>query len=146
VSKLKALREAAGVTQAELAALSGVAQPNIAAYESGGRMLSRTMLERLTSALVRPSELVEKHREAIREVVKANRASEPRVFGSVARGADHPGSDLDLLVTMGDDASLFDLARLHLELEDLLGIRVDVLDERGLKAKHRQILDDVVPL
>lgn len=144
MSRLKALREAAGLTQAELAHLSGVAQPNIAAYEAGRRTLSPAMFDRLTRAMIRPSELVSQHRDAIVELVRANRARNARVFGSVARGEDRAGSDLDLLVTLDDDASLFDLARLHLALEDLLGIRVDVLDEGGLKPKHRGILDDQV--
>lgn len=141
---LRQLREAAGVTQTELAALAGVAQPNIAAYESGSRRLSPAMESRLRVALTRPSELVERHRVRIREIVAANRAASPRVFGSVARGEDHPGSDLDLLVTLADDASLFDLARLHIALEELLGVPVDVVDDGGLKAKHRQVLEDAV--
>jgi uncharacterized protein len=143
---LRELREAAGLTQAELAALTGVAQPNIAAYESGGRPLSPAMRARFARALTRPSELVARHRAEIRELVEANRGGRPRVFGSVARGEDRPGSDLDLLVTFDDTASLFDLARLHLELEQLLGIAVDVLDEGGLKAKHSGMLDDLAPV
>jgi uncharacterized protein len=146
MATIRELREAAGLTQAELADVSGVAQPNIAAYESGTRALSPAMRARLVRALTRPSELVERHRDAIRDIVKANRADDARVFGSVARGEDRPGSDLDLLVTLAEDASLFDLARLHVELQDLLGIRVDVLDEGGLQARHRGILDDLVPL
>lgn len=144
VSRLKELREAAGLTQADLAQLSGVAQPNIAAYEAGRRTLTPAMVERLVRAMIRPSELVSQHRDAIVEIVQANRASNARVFGSVARGEDRAGSDLDLLVTLDDEASLFDLARLHLALEELLGIRVDVFDESGLKPKHREILHDQV--
>jgi len=144
MSELKALREAAGLSQSELAALTGVAQPNIAAYESGRRLLGAAMMARFTRALTRPSELVDQHREGIRAIVRANGAHNPRVFGSVARGTDRPGSDLDLLVTLDDDASLFDLARLHLALEELLDLHVDVLDERGLREKHLAILDDAV--
>jgi uncharacterized protein len=96
--------------------------------------------------LTRPSVLVERHRAAIRAIVAANKSSDPSVFGSIARHEDHACSDLDILVTLDDDASLFDLARLHLQLEDLLGIPVDVLDRRGLKDKHRRILEDSVPL
>lgn len=139
-------RERAGLTQDELAVLSGVAQPNIAAYESGARPLSPRMRHRLTEAMTRPSERVDHHREEVREIVARNRGRDPRLFGSVARGEDRPGSDLDLLVDLDDSASLFDLARMHLELEELLGIRVDVLDERGLRDKHRGIVGDAVPL
>jgi predicted nucleotidyltransferase len=146
VETLRATRERAGLTQTELAVLSGVAQPNIAAYESGRRPLSPRMRERLTDAMTRPSARVARHRDAVREIVTRNRGREPRLFGSVARGEDRPGSDLDLLVDLDDSASLFDLARMHLELEELLGIRVDVLDAQGLRDKHRGILDDAVPL
>ena len=104
------------------------------------------MRERLVEAMVRPSERVAGHRDEVREIVARNRGRDPRLFGSVARGEDRPGSDLDLLVDLDDSASLFDLARMHLELEELLGIRVDVLDERGLRDKHPGILDDAVPL
>lgn len=96
--------------------------------------------------MTRPSECLTAHREAVRHVVARNRGQNPRLFGSVARGEDRPGSDLDLLVDLDDSASLFDLARMHLELEELLGIRVDVLDEKGLRDKHRGIIDDAVPL
>jgi hypothetical protein len=104
------------------------------------------MRQRLVQAMTHPSERVDRHREAVREIVARNRGRDPRLFGSVARGEDRPGSDLDLLVDLDDSASLFDLARMHLELEELLGISVDVLDEKGLRAKHRGIIGDAVPL
>lgn len=53
-------------------------------------------------------------------------ASNVRVFGSVARGEAGPDSDIDLLVDMARGSSLLDLAGLHLELEDLLGFRVEI--------------------
>ncbi len=146
VETLRTRRERAGLTQSELAVLSGVAQPNIAAYETGTRSLSPRMRARLIDAMTPPSERVARHRGAVRDIVDRNRGSAPRLFGSVARGEDRPGSDLDLLVDLDDSASLFDLARMHLELEELLGIRVDVLDEKGLRDKHRGILDDAVAL
>lgn len=60
------------------------------------------------------------------------------VFGSVARGDTDPNSDYDLLVEFGPDASLFDLAGLELELEELLGLPVDVmsLNATGRAADH----------
>lgn len=146
MNELKALRERAGVSQVRLAELSGVAQPNIAAYETGRRKLSPAMLVRLRQALIRPSELLDMHRAEVREIVHANNGSCARVFGSVARGDDRPDSDLDIIVRLSDDSSLFDLARMHLSLEDLLGIRVDVLEEGGLTSKHREILADAVAL
>lgn len=140
------MRERLGLSQSELASLSGVLQPNIAAYESGSRRLTAAMRDRLVRAMIRPSELVGRHREEIREIVKRNRGSRPRIVGSVARGEDRPGSDLDLMVDLDDDASLFDLSRMHLDLESLLGVRVDVLDAAALREKHGGILADARPL
>ncbi|MHB1445741.1 MAG: nucleotidyltransferase family protein [Acidimicrobiales bacterium] len=59
-------------------------------------------------------------------------ASEVRVFGSVARGEEGEVSDVDFLVRMEDGRSLFDLAGLVAELEDLLGCPVNVVSEAGL--------------
>ena len=54
-----------------------------------------------------------------------------RVFGSIARGDDRPDSDIDLLVTFDEGASLFDLAGLGQDLESLLGRPVDIVSESG---------------
>jgi predicted nucleotidyltransferase len=85
---------------------------------------------------MKPSDALNLHREAIRRIVAAHRAANPRVFGSVLRGCDAEDSDLDLLVEpLG--ASLFDLAAITVELEDLMGIRVDVLTPKALPVKFR---------
>jgi predicted nucleotidyltransferase len=55
-----------------------------------------------------------------------------RVFGSTARGASEGSSDVDLLVEMEPGRSLLDLVALWQELEDLLGIHVDVLSDGGV--------------
>ncbi|MGH9063027.1 MAG: nucleotidyltransferase family protein [Acidimicrobiales bacterium] len=65
-------------------------------------------------------------REEILVIASRNGASNLRVYGSVARGEAREGSDIDLLVDMEPGRSLLDLAGLHLELEDLLGCRVEV--------------------
>jgi predicted nucleotidyltransferase len=70
-----------------------------------------------------------------------------RVFGSVARGDADPRSDYDFLVEMEPGRSLFDLGGLQYELERLLGRPVDVVTERGLKARIRdRVLREAVPL
>jgi uncharacterized protein len=76
---------------------------------------------------MRPSELLDRNREAICAVVAAHRASNPRVFGSVLHGKDGEGSDLDLLVEPADGMSLFDIGAIRRKLHDLLGIDVDVV-------------------
>ncbi|WP_037073667.1 nucleotidyltransferase family protein [Rhizobium sp. PDO1-076] len=69
---------------------------------------------------MRPSEMLEKNREAIREATKRNNATNPRVFGSVARGEDRADSDIDILVDTLPGTTLFDLGGLQFELEQLM--------------------------
>lgn len=86
---------------------------------------------------MKPSELLNRHRDAIREVVAAHRAANPRVFGSVLHAADSEASDLDLLVDPVAGTTLFDIGAIRAELHDLLGIEVDVLTPGALPAKWR---------
>ena len=65
-------------------------------------------------------------------------ATNVRVFGSVARGDADAASDVDFLVDFEPGRSLLDLASLLVELEDLLGLPVDIVTEPGLKARIRQ--------
>jgi uncharacterized protein len=65
-------------------------------------------------------------------------ATNVRVFGSVARGDADTTSDVDFLVDFEPGRSLLDLAGLLVDLEDLLGHRVDVVTEPGLKSRIRQ--------
>lgn len=76
---------------------------------------------------MRPSDALRDRVEAVRAIIARSPFENPRVFGSVARGEDDEQSDLDLLVDIADRASLFDLARLQMDLEELLGVRVDIL-------------------
>lgn len=146
-SPVAEIRRRAGLTQQELASLSGVAQPNIAAYEKGTRNPSPQMLARLAAAAKpRPSTVLERHREAIRALAAQHKALDVKVFGSVARGEDLPGSDLDLLVTFSPDASLFDLTSLADDVEELIGVHVDVISDGGLREGHDEIRAQAVAL
>ncbi|PZU88928.1 MAG: nucleotidyltransferase [Shinella sp.] len=69
---------------------------------------------------MRPSEVLDKNRQAVREATKRFNAANPRVFGSVARGEDRPGSDIDILVDPLPDTTLFDLSGLLEELERMM--------------------------
>jgi len=86
---------------------------------------------------MKPSDALETQREAIRRIVVAHRARNPRVFGSVARGEDTEGSDLDLLVDPTPETSLLDIGAIRHELLILLGIPVDVLTPKALPDKFR---------
>lgn len=88
-----------GFSQSQLVGAAGVPQPNRSAYENGRRVPSPEVLERPNRALaVRPSARVGQHRDSIRALVSEHHAASPRIFGSIARGDDEPGSDVDLLV------------------------------------------------
>lgn len=70
-----------------------------------------------------------------------------RVFGSVARGEADEASDVDFLVDMEPGRTLFDLAGVLLDLGKLLGCKVDVVTERGLKPRIRdRVLREAVAL
>lgn len=89
---------------------------------------------------MKPSAALSLHRDAVREVVTQFRSANPRVFGSALFGADEEGSDLDILVDALPGATLFDLGGLHAELEDLLGVPVDLLTPGDLPPKLREII------
>jgi predicted nucleotidyltransferase len=70
-----------------------------------------------------------------------------RVFGSVARGDAVAGSDLDLVVDFEPGRSLMDHGELIMDLEAILGCRVDVVSARGLRDRFRErVLADAVVL
>jgi predicted nucleotidyltransferase len=81
---------------------------------------------------MRPSLALASKREQILALVAARGASGLRVFGSVARGQDHEGSDVDMLVDVPVGTSLLQIVGLQLEIEDALGVRVDLCTEREL--------------
>ncbi|MGB9754281.1 nucleotidyltransferase family protein [Roseiflexus castenholzii] len=86
-------------------------------------------------------------REEILKVCAKYGARNVRVFGSVARGEADEQSDLDLIVDFEPDRSLLDHAGLWLELQDLLGVKVDVVSSRGIKPRIRErVLQEAVLL
>ena len=96
---------------------------------------------------MKPSVALQTNRELIRSVVERYRARNPRVFGSVLHGEDTEGSDLDLLVDPTTGATLFDLGAIQVELEERLGVSVDVLTPKGLPIKSRDaVLNEARPV
>ena len=65
-----------------------------------------------------------------------------QVFGSLARGQSGPASDLDLLVQLEPGRSLLDIIAIKQDLEDLLGIHVDVVTEEALSPYIRDLVID----
>ena len=87
------------------------------------------------------------NRSEILRIASTHGARNLRVFGSVARGEDHPDSDIDLLVDMDPWRSLLDLVALGQDLEDLLQRRVDVLTDVSVHPALRdRILSEARPL
>lgn len=96
---------------------------------------------------MRPSQALNTHREAIRRIVAAHRASNARVFGSVLREQDRDDSDLDLLIDPTSETTLMDVAAIQVELQGLLGVSVDVLTPNALPEKFRStVLAEAVPV
>jgi hypothetical protein len=92
-------------------------------------------------------ERLRQHREDILRLAAKHGARNVRVFGSVARGEADENSDLDLLVDLDSDRSLLDHAALWLELQELMGRKVDVVTERSLKPLlRRRVLREAKPL
>jgi len=125
---------AAGMSQREIARAVNRSQPEVA------RLL------RFFPASERGSLLAKRRREVI-DLAAQHGFRNLRVFGSVARGEDGPESDIDLLVTLPNGASLFDIGALEAELAVLLGERVDLVPDGGLRPHSRdEILAEAVPL
>ena len=96
---------------------------------------------------MKPSAALEVHREAARAIVAQSRAANLRVFGSAMRGDDTEQSDLDLLVDALPGATLLDLGGLQMDLQDLFGVRVDLLTPGDLPREIRsRVLAEAVPV
>ena len=87
------------------------------------------------------------YRDQIFATANKRGARNIRIFGSVARGDERRDSDIDFLVDFEPGRSLFDLAGLWLDLETLLGCKVDVVSSRGLKPRlASKVLRDAIAL
>ncbi len=92
-------------------------------------------------------ELLQSNREEILRIAARYGASNVRVFGSVARGEADEQSDIDFLIDMEPKRSLLDLAGLLVELEELLGCKVDVVPEDSLRKRIKaRVLKEAVAL
>ena len=147
---MRQARRSAGLTQVQAAELAGTTQAMIARYEHGSVSPTVTTLLRIMNALGQEVEIVirestfrplsgpigrrlSEHRREIRRLVSASGASNPRVFGSVARGQEHPQSDLDMLVDFPvRTRGLLPLAHLADEIARIVGVHVDIAASESL--------------
>lgn len=89
--------------------------------------------------------LLKNRRDLILSIAEKYGAYDVRVFGSISRGEETDKSDIDLLVNFESGRSLFDLIELKDELEELLGIKVDIISENGLNKYIKDtILGDAI--
>jgi predicted nucleotidyltransferase len=96
---------------------------------------------------MKPSESLQKHRDAVLAIALSNGVSNVRIFGSVLHGQDRDGSDLDLLVDAPRGITLLDMARIQIAIEAKLGLHVDVLTPADLPPHFRdQVLQEASPL
>jgi uncharacterized protein len=124
----------AGLTQRQISEAIGRSQPEVSRLL---RFHGSTTLGRALEA---------KRKAVIRAAADAG-AKNVRVFGSVSRGDDTAGSDIDLLVDLSPDVGLFALGRLETTLSDILGAPVDVVPASGLRSHLReQVLAEAVSL
>lgn len=86
------------------------------------------------------------HRETIRSIALRHKARSIALVGSVARGESTNSSDYDFLVGFLPGTTLFDIAGLQMELQDLLKGQVDVISVVGLKDHCRGLLEDAIRL
>ncbi len=104
----------------------------------------------IVASVVKPEAdrgLTQDQRDSLRRLAKAHGGSNVRIFGSRARGEAGPASDVDLLVDMAAECSLLDLIAIKHDVEDELGVEVDVVTEAGLSRHLKdQVLREAVPV
>ena len=102
----------------------------------------------MSDVAMRPlRDLVEARRAEIKEIVARHHGRSVALFGSVARGEELPGSDIDLLVELEPGARPIELLSIGVELEELLGVKVDVGSPGSLRDRMRaEVLAESIPL
>ena len=93
------------------------------------------------------NKIIHHRRDEILEIARKYGAISVRIFGSVARGEDGPLSDLDVIVDMKQGSSLLDIVAIKQDIEDLLGIRVDLVTEAAISPYIKdKVLGEAVTL
>ncbi len=93
------------------------------------------------------SQLKTKYHSSILDIARHRNIENIRVFGSVARGDNNENSDIDFLVHLKPEADLLDLSGFHLDLEELLNCKIDVVPDNSIHWSIRdQILSEALPI
>lgn len=139
-------RHRRGLSQRALAAAAGVSHTVVARIESGRTQPTLPTLYKLLAGagfapeidlvnVTRPSELLARHKFAVMKLAARYGVSDIKVFGSAADGTDTASSDLDLLVKFHDDVPGLDRIDFAEALEELLGIKVDMVNPATASAR-----------
>jgi len=99
-----------------------------------------------TGVDTRPSVRLAKNRQRVIDRLASAHTHNIRVFGSIARGGDNPGSDVDLLHDGDDETSIYGLTAARLELQELKGCKTDLVAANRVPDRKRRILDEAVAL
>jgi uncharacterized protein len=169
---IRRARAGARLSQAALAERAGTSQPALARYETGATLPTLPTLERLLGACGRRLELravpatgapgpttsvrgqlgpraraLCRHRRSLLDAARRHGVRRVRVFGSLARGQDAPGSDIDLLAELEPGRTLLDLAAFRREAQGILEMPVDVATPDMLKERIRaEVQAEAAPL
>lgn len=169
---IRRTRTGAGLSQAELAERASTSQPALARYETGAALPALPTLERLLSACGRRLQVravqatapspastsvrgqlgpraraLRRQRRRLLDAARERGIRRVRVFGSLARGEEAPGSDIDLLVELEPGRTLLDLAAFRRHAEEILEIGVDVATPDMLKERIRaEVQAEATPL
>jgi uncharacterized protein len=169
---IRRARASAGLSQAELAERAGTSQSALARYETGVVLPTLPTLERLLTACGRRLQIrgvpataasapitsvrgqlgpraraLRRHRRRLLDAAREHGVRRVQVFGSLARGEEVPGSDIDLLVDLEPGRTLLDLAAFRREAQGILGIPVDVATPDMLKERIRaEVQAEAAPL
>lgn len=143
----------------DLATASGVSASTVTRIERGEVNPTVVMLERLLEAAGNQLDIIvsprsrrptldelRSHRKAIIGIVESFGASNVRVFGSVARGDSHDGSDVDLLIDVPAGTGLITIERIADAIEAVLPWRVDVVTSGAAHGRMAHIVDEAVAL
>lgn len=104
-------------------------------------------IRRIIHAVMGIDDLIKDKREQILRIAAKHGATNVRVFGSFARGEAGPDSDVDFLIDLEPGRSLLDMSGLLIDLQDLLGRKVDLGTDRSLRPRIKErVLHEARPI
>lgn len=94
----------------------------------------------LSNRIKKPNKEIEEIKSKIVPVLRKNKVTKAGIFGSYSRGEQKKNSDIDILINLPKNVSLFDFVGLKLKLEDILGKKVDLVEYSTIKPLIKQTI------